>query len=253
MYNITMEKIIDLRKITSEKLQKIKDEAVKLRDDGISNKEIAQKLNLDPSVLSRWYRKYLKNFRQPQEILKKGRKEGTHTKLTINQEKIIIEMLQEYKGLLDKELVQKIIKEQYKIKIPLTTVGDYLKKWGINSNFIKEFENYFIEKISIDKFQLIKQKIIKKGELILWFNIMDYELTTGTKIQSIVTRVGNNKLQFRIYKKPVLKIDLIDFANQVSVLYDKHLYIFFSTKNMELTKDEFSFENNEKITFIHDK
>lgn len=102
-----MEKIIDLRKIPSEKLQKIKDEAMKLRDKGISNKEVAQKLNLNPCVLSRWYGKYLKNFKQPQKILKKGRKEGTHKKFTINQEKIIIEMLQEHKGLLDKVFVQK--------------------------------------------------------------------------------------------------------------------------------------------------
>jgi transposase len=140
MYNTPMKKTIDLRKIPSGKLQKIKDKAMKLRDNGISNKEVAQKLNLDPSVVSRWYSKYLKNFRQPQELLKKGRKEGTHTKLTINQEKIIIEMLQEHKGLLDKDLVQKIIKEQYKMKIPLTTVGDYLKKWGVNSSLIKKFE-----------------------------------------------------------------------------------------------------------------
>ena len=244
---------LDLRKITSEKLQKIKDTAMKLRDDGISNKEVAQKLNLDPSVVSRWHSKHLKNFRQPQDVLKKGRKEGTHTKLTINQEKIIIEVLQEYKGLLDKELVQKIVEEQYKIKIPFTTVGDYLRKWGVNSSLIKKFENEFIKKISIDKFQLVKENIIKKRGLILWFNIMNYELTSGIKIQSIATRVGNNKLQFKIYKKPVLKIDLIDFANQVSMLFNKHLYVFFSTKNMGVTKDEFLFENSEKVTFIHGK
>ena len=94
MYNIFMEKTIDLRKIPSEELHKIKDKAMKLRDARISNKEVAEKLNLDPSVLSRWYRKYLENFKQPQEILKKGRKEGTHTKLTINQEKTLIEMIQ---------------------------------------------------------------------------------------------------------------------------------------------------------------
>ena len=247
-----MQKTIDLRKIPLEKLKKIKAEAMKLRDAGISNKEVAEKLNLDSSVLSRWYRNYLKNFRQPQEILKKGRKEGTHTKLTINQEKTIIEMLQKYIGLLDKKLVQKIIEEQYKMKIPLTTVGDYLKKWGVNARFIKNFENDFFTKIGIDKFQLVKQNIIKNGGLILWLNIMDYELTTGIKIQSIATRVGNNKLQFKIYKSTILKIDLIDFANQVSMLFDKNICVFFSIKNIKLGKDEYLFKNSEKITFIHD-
>lgn len=252
MYNNAMKKTIDLRKIPSEELQKIKDKAMKLRDNGISNKEVSQKLNLDPSVLSRWYHKYLENFNQPQEILKKGRKEGTHTKLTINQEKTLIEMLQKYTGLIDKKVVQRIIEEQYKIKIPLTTVGDYLKKWGVNARFIKNFENDFAAKNGIDKFQLFKQSIIKNGGLILWFNIMDYELTTGIKIQSIATRVGNNKLQFKIYKKSVLKIDLIDFANQISMLFDKHLYVFFSIQNIKLGKNEYLFQNSQKITFIHD-
>ena len=140
MYNMPMKKTMDLRKIPSEELQKIKDKAMKLRDDGISNKEVAQKLNLDPSVLSRWYSKYLKNFRKQQELLKKGRKEGTQKKLTSYQEDVLIKRLQEYSEILDKEIVQKMIEEQYKIKVPITTIGDYLKKWGVNSSFVKNLK-----------------------------------------------------------------------------------------------------------------
>ncbi|MCT7473519.1 helix-turn-helix domain-containing protein [Aliarcobacter cryaerophilus] len=190
-----MKKTIDLRKLPSEELQKIKDKAMKLRDDGISNKEVAKKLNLDLSVLSRWYRKHLKNFREPQEILKKGRKKGTHTKLTINQEKIIIEMLQEYIGLLDKEVVQRIVKEQYKMKIPITTVGDYLKKWGVNSSLIKKFENKFVEKVGIDDFQSIKQEIMRRDGIIIWITIMNYE--KGINICSISTGTVQNFVSIR--------------------------------------------------------
>ena len=248
-----MQKTIDLRKIPLEKLKKIKAEAMKLRDAGISNKEVAEKLNLDSSVLSRWYRNYLKNFKQPQEILKKGRKEGTHTKLTINQEKTIIEMLQKYIGLLDKKLVQKIIEEQYKMKIPLTTVGDYLKKWGINSNFIKEFENEFVEKVGTDNFQLTKQKIIKIEGIIIWVTIMNYELKKGIDICSISTRAAKNKLVFKLYKKVIQPEDLVSFVNKISVLFKKHLYVIFSTKDIKFTDTDNIFKNNEKFTFIHDE
>lgn len=251
MYNMPMKKIKDLRKIPSEELQKIKDKAMKLRDDGISNKEVAQKLNLDPSVLSRWYSKYLKNFRKQQELLKKGRKEGTHTKFTINQEKIIIEMLQEHKGLLDKELIQKIIKEQYKMKIPLTTVGDYLKKWGINSSLIKKFENDFVEKVGIDDFQLTKQEILRREGIIIWITIMNYEIEKGINISSISTRTTKNKLIFKFYRNRIQPLDLIEFINQIATSFNKHLYVIFSTKNVEFL-DNYRFENNKKITFIND-
>lgn len=253
MYNIFMEKTIDLRKIPSEELQKIKDKAMKLRDDGISNKEVAQELNLDPSVLSRWYRKHVKFFKQPQDVLKKGRKEGTHTKLTINQEKIIIEMLQEYVGLLDKELVQKIVEEQYKMKIPLTTVGDYLKKWGINSNFIKEFENEFVEKVGIDDFQSTKQEILKGKRIIIWVTMMNCELKKGIDICSISTRATKNKLVFKLYKKVIRPEDLVSFVNKISVLFKKHLYVIFSTKNIKFTDADNNFKNSQKFTFIHDE
>ena len=252
MYNHFMKKTTDFRKISLEELQKIKDKAMKLRDKGISNKEVAEKLNINPSVLSRWYRKYSKNFRQPQDVLKKGRKEGTHTKLTINQEKIIIEILQEYKGLLDKELVQKIVEEQHKMKIPLTTVGDYLKKWGINSNFIKEFENEFVEKVGTDNFQLTKQKIIKIEGIIIWVTIMNYELKKGIDICSISTRAAKNKLVFKLYKKVIQPEDLVSFVNKISVLFKKHLYVF-NSKNIKFTDTDNNFKYSEKFTFIHDE
>lgn len=243
---------VDLRKISPEKLQSIKTRAMKLRDEGISNKEVAQKLNLDPTVLSRWYRKHVKNYRQPQENLKRGRKQGTHKKLTDYQEDMIIKRLQEYSSLLDKELVQKIIEEPYNMKVPITTVGDYLKKWGVNSSFIKKFENDFVENVGGDYFQSTKQTIMKRQGIIIWVNIMDYELESGIKIYSISTRAAKNKLVFKVYKKRVQPVDVVEFINQVATFLKKHLYAIFSTKNIEFIDSSCHFENSEKITFIHD-
>jgi len=210
---------------------KIKMKAMQLRDRGISNKEVAQKLNLDPTVLSRWYHQYVKNYRQPQKSLKRGRKQGTHKKLTDSQEDIIIKKLQEYTSLLNKKLIQKIIEEEFEIKIPMTTVGDYLKKWGINSNFIKGFENELIEREGTDNFQFIKNEIKKRKGMIVWVSIMDYKLENGTSSYSISTCAAKNKLIFKFYEKPIQKDELVEFVNQLSKLFTKHLYVFFSTKN----------------------
>jgi len=242
----------DLRKMPSEEVAKIKMKAMQLRDEGISNKEVAQKLNLDSTVLSRWYRQYVKNYRQAQESLKRGRKQGTYKKLTDYQENKIIKKLQEYSALLDKELVQKIIEEKYKIKVPITTVGDYLKKWGVNSSLIKEFENEFVEREGTDNFQFIKNEIKKQKDMIVWVSIMDYKLENGTSSYSISTRAAKNKLIFKFYEKPIQKDELVEFVNQVFELFTKHLYVIFSTKNIQFSDNNYCFENSEKITFIHD-
>ena len=113
------------------------------------------------------------------------------------------------------------------MKIPLTTVGDYLKKWGINSNFIKEFENEFVEKVGTDNFQLTKQKIIKIEGIIIWVTIMNYELKKGIDICSISTRATKNKLVFKLYKKVIRPEDLVSFVNKISVLFKKHLYVIY--------------------------
>lgn len=243
---------VDLRKISDEELQKIKTKAMKLRDQGISNKEVAQKLNLDPTVLSRWYRKHVKNYRQPQEALKRGRKQGTQKKLTFYQEDMIIKRLQKYSALMDKELVQKMIEEQYKIKVPITTVGDYLKKWGVNSKFIMEFENEFVEKVGIDDFLSTKQEIMKRQGIIIWVTIINYEIEPGINICSISTRAAKNKLIFKFYREQIQPLDLIGFINQLAMSFTKHLYVVFSTKNIQFRDNSYSFENTEKITFIHD-
>lgn len=246
------DKRVDLRKISDEELQKIKTKAMKLRDQGISNKEVAQKLSLDPTVLSRWYRKHVKNYRQPQEVLKRGRKQGTQKKLTSYQEDMIIKKLQKYSALLDKELVQKMIEEQYKLKVPITTVGDYLKKWGVNSKFIMEFENEFVENVGIDNFKSTKKEIMKRQGIIIWVTIMNYKIESGINIYSISTRAAKNRLVFKFYREQIQPLDLIGFINQVATSFTKHLYVVFSTKNIQFRDNSYSFENTEKITFIHD-
>jgi len=241
----------DLRKISPEKLQKIKIKAIELRDQGISNKGVAQKFNLDPTVLSRWYSKHVKNYRQPQKTLKRGRKRGTHKKLTNYQENMIIKKLQELPDLLDKKFVQKIIEEKYKIKVPITTVGDYLKEWGVNSSFIKDFENEFVANVGIDDFQLTKQEIMKREGILIWVNVTNCKLETDISLYSISTRSAKNKLIFKFYNKQVHPLDLMNFIKQISASFTKHLYVIFSTKNIQFSNNNYRFENSEKITFIY--
>ncbi|WP_260970601.1 hypothetical protein [Aliarcobacter cryaerophilus] len=67
------------------------------------------------------------------------------------------------------------------------------------------------------------------------------------------TRATKNKLVFKLYKKVIQPEDFVAFVNEISVLFKKHLYVIFSTKDIKFTDTDNIFENNEKFTFIHDE
>jgi transposase len=241
----------DLRKIPSEELKRVKIEAMELRDEGVSNKEVAEKFNLDPSVVSRWHGQYTKNFKQLRDPAKRGRKKGTQTSLTKHQEEMIIKTLRESSGLLEKQLVQNLIEEKYHMIVPISTVGDYLKKWGVNSSLIKGFEKDFINRVGEEEFQSICQVIKKQNGMIVWIQTMECELNDGAKLQSVFTRITNNKLVFKIYAQRIQAVDFIDFVNHVATFFTKHLYVIFDAENIECIDKEKCFINSEKITFIY--
>lgn len=232
-------KRLDLRKIPSEELQKIKKEAMKLRDDGISNKEVAQKLNLDPSVLSRWYKKHIKNYRQPQEVLKKGRKQGTHKKINDNQEVKIINMLHDANFLLDKKYTIANIEKKYNITIPNTTIGDYLKKWGVSSTFIMDFKDSYRNNVGEDDFEKVMNHLSKLKLIVVWVNIkkqkVDLHKAKSTTIRSISSLVSKNKLVFRFYRNSIQEDDLIDFINEIAVQYTKKICVFYNTEHINFS------------------
>lgn len=244
---------LDLRKIPSDELQKIKDEAIKMRDEGISNKELAQRFNLDPSVLSRWYKKHIKNYRQPKESLKRGRKEGTQKKVSDDQEVAIIGILQKYEGLLDKKLCIDRIQDKKSIKIPDSTMSDYLKKWGIKSTFINDFKENFVDMLTKEKFDILDQNIKKLNGKLIWIEFskkeVEFNKTDNLKVFSISTIVLKNKLVFKLYENEIQADSLIHFINQVADLFPKNLYIIYNTQNFQFTKEvnEYIFDSHIKI------
>ena len=254
MYNHFMKKTTDFRKISLEELQKIKDKAMKLRDKGISNKEVAEKFNINPSVLSRWYRKHLKNFKQPQDVLKKGRKSGTQKKLSDYQELEILKMLEEYDSLLDKRYVKKIVKDKFNFEIPLTTISDYLRKWGVCTNFINDFKKNFIKELSEEKFEKVLKNILSENGMIIWIEFSEQEVKLNKinnfNLQSISTLSLKNKLVFKLYENQIQVNDLINFINQISKLFTKDLYIIYNTEKFEFVNEVNSHIFDNQINII---
>jgi transposase len=129
------------RKVDKETLQFLRNRAIALREKGISNLEVAEILGVSRITTSKWYSKYKKDGKSGLKVQKVGRPKESGKTLTNEQEQKIIRMLidtnpsqLQFKfALWTREAVRQLIFKEIGIKMPISTVGDYLKKWQFTS------------------------------------------------------------------------------------------------------------------------
>ena len=151
-----MEKI-DARKLTPRELSEKRKIVIKLREKGISNKEVADIVGISPQTTSSYYAQYKREGNKIFEVKSAGCPKGTNKRLTPEQEKKIIQKLidtnpQQLKfkfALWTREAVQTLIKYELDIDMPISTVGDYLAKWQFTSK--KPIKRAYERKDSVTK------------------------------------------------------------------------------------------------------
>ena len=128
----------DARKLSTEAQQELREMAIRLKESGETYKAIAEIIHVQPTTICAWYKAYQRGGQNAIEIQKRGRPSGSCKTLTVEQEFEI------QKSMLDKcpdqlklpfalwtrIAVQQLIKELYLIKMPIRTVGEYLKRWN---------------------------------------------------------------------------------------------------------------------------
>jgi transposase len=132
---------IDGRKLDKKTLQYLRNRAVKLRENGVSNNETARILGVNKETTSKWYSAYKKDGQKAIKVKKTGRPKNVGKTLSDEQEKNIIrklidtnpQQLQFKFALWTREAVQTLIKHEFDINMPISTVGHYLKKWEFRS------------------------------------------------------------------------------------------------------------------------
>ena len=126
----------DGRKLSKETILQLKRQTIKLREKGLSNEEISELLGLSHITTSKWWNAYKKG-EDIFQTKKPGRIKGDKKRLSKEEEKIIIQKLidttpKQLKfpfALWTREAVQRLIEYQTDKKLPLSTVGNYLKIW----------------------------------------------------------------------------------------------------------------------------
>ena len=132
-----MEKI-DARKLSTEAQEVLRRQAVRLRKRGDSYKSIGEIVDVHAQTVSRWWQKYQREGAKGLKTERRGRRAGEKRTLSPAQESEIQKLIMDNTpdqlkltfALWTRQAVQAFIKGQFRIKMPIRTVGEYLSRWG---------------------------------------------------------------------------------------------------------------------------
>lgn len=130
-----MDEQIDARKLPLEVLEEKRRQAHRLRKRGMTRAEIGDIVGIHADTIGRW----LKLDKGRLGYATPGRKPGSGRRLDAEQEQRIKAVLIDKTpdqlkmpyALWTREAVRELIRDRYGIELPIRTVGDYLKRWGM--------------------------------------------------------------------------------------------------------------------------
>ena len=128
----------DARRLTAETQEQLRRQAIRLKKDGKGFLEIAGIVGVHRNTVSTWWRLYEQEGSKGLTSKKRGVAPGSRRTLSPEQEKLIQQLITEktpdqFKlvfALWTREAVQELIQSRFDIKMPIRTVGEYLKRWG---------------------------------------------------------------------------------------------------------------------------
>jgi len=281
-----MEKI-DARKLTPRELSEKRKIAIKLREKGIPNKEVAQIVGISAQTISTYYTKYKKEGNKVFKVKSAGRPKNVGKTLSDEQERQIIRQLidknpQQLKfkfALWTREAVKHLIKHELDIDMPISTVGHYLKKWEFTSKKpIKrayERKDEKTQKWLNEEYPKIKKQA-KKEDAVIWWgdetacvslpsNLKGYA-KKGAKIKPILTHpaqkfkinmisaiTNTGKTMFSLYDESINVDRFIDFLQKVIKSSDKKVYMIVDNLRVHHAKlvTKWVEEHKDKIAIFY--
>ena len=129
---------IDTRKLSTERQQHNRDQAIRLHLEGMSRKDIAHIVGIHTSTLGTWIALYNKGGAEALKIGQRGRREGDGKTLTESQEVKLKEIIQgkfpdQMKlpfALWSSTAIRSLILDLWGIDMPQRTISAYMQRWG---------------------------------------------------------------------------------------------------------------------------
>ena len=129
---------MDRRSSSAEVLEELRERAVSLKKAGKTHYEIAEILNIGYSTSRLYWKLYQEGGNRGIKLKKRGRPTGVGCKLDAKQQKTIQTLIADKTpdqlkmpfALWTREAVSDLVYRKFEIRLPVRTLGTYLKRWG---------------------------------------------------------------------------------------------------------------------------
>lgn len=170
----------DARKLPSETLVHMRKQAIRLLKGGKKQEEVAEIVGVNRVTVGRWWGDYRTTGAKGLESKQRGRREGEQRTLSEFQEEEIKRLICDKTpdqlklnfALWTRKAVKELIERQADIKMPVRTVGEYLKRWGFTPQkpLRKAYEQRpaEVKKWLEDEYPAIAKKAKEEGAEIHW-------------------------------------------------------------------------------------
>ncbi len=128
----------DTRTLSPSAQYELRKQVVRLKESGRSGLEVAEITGLTPEHVSRIWRSYCKGGLSAIRVKTRGRRPGMARVLKPEQEKALRSLMIDKTpdqlkfpfALWTRRAVQVVAEKQFKIKLTLRTISNYMKRWG---------------------------------------------------------------------------------------------------------------------------
>jgi len=275
----------DARTLKIEAQQELRNQIIRLRKKGVSNLEVAQMVVMSKEATSRIWALYKRGGQKAIALKTRGRKEGDKKTLTPTQEASIVKRLidttpQQLKFkyvLWTRESVQKLIKHDLDIEMPISTVGKYLQRWEFTSQVpIKrayERNDAKVQQWLEETYPTIEQQAKEEKAEIQWADetacvslpsiIKGYAPKGKTpvmehtakrfKINMISSITNRGKLRFMVYEQNMDADLFITFLERLIKSSDKKIFLILDNLRVHHSKIVKAWveEHQEKIALFY--
>ena len=238
---------MDARKLSANVLEAKREEAIKLRLAGIKNTEVSKTVGLSEQTISTLYNKYRRRGGEYCKLKKRGRAVNTGKKLENELEKKIIRLLIDTKpdemegksALWTRESVNELILRDIGIKMPISTVGDYLRRWRLISrdpiSKVQGRDDIEIERWLAIEYSKIRRKAMTNNGNILWIDHFTSS-PLNSRITMIYAVTKHRKTMFSLYDGYINGEKFINFMQRVIDSFDKKVYLILDSSKVHNTK-----------------
>lgn len=248
---------IDLRKLNRDELATVRRQVVRLKKKGLKGKEIESLTGVRTNRISEIWSMYKEGGNEAIAPMKTGRKPGSCTLLTQQQEKEIREIILDKTpdqmkmsfALWTRQAICDLVKRKYRINLSLRSATNYLKKWGFTCQRPTK-KAYSQDDIKVNRFMkeeypaISKRAVVENAE-IYWGDetgisnqeyyqrgfspkgitpVMHVE-AKHERINMISAITGRGSLRFMIYDGAMNQKLLINFMKRLVKDVDRKVFL----------------------------